>query len=485
MRKPWTGILLLLSFANAASAQPYTASGPPSGYFAPNQGYYPGSAYGFSGYGYPQGYGYAPNGYANPLPPSPSVPMVFAPPIMPPNPGAGPSDGAAGSAPNSPASAAAFPTSTHDPYDDFCRPHCDCVWFSGSYVYAHMKSYNVPPLITTGNPADAAPGALNPVDGPGTVVLYGQNPVTSQGSGFRIDAGYWLESSNMFSAELGFLYVLPTSHTFSVSSDGGGSPVIARPIFSTLTQNERAFLVAAPAAFANSPIAGNASVENTTDFWGIELNGRTHGYFGQGVHLDVLVGLRTMRLDDSLRVQDQATDVNGAFLTFKNAPLGPGDSLVEIDHFGTSNQFYGFQLGGELQWEHPCFSVGLIAKLAVGATQQDAKIDGSANLVPAAGPPMTAPGGILTQVSNIGTYSRYVFGIVPEVGASLNFDVTSNIRLRAAYSFMAMNGVLPSGRHHRPDRQPRIACRQPSFRRARAPHAPRSPSTTRRSPCRP
>ena len=182
-----------------------------------------------------------------------------------------------------------------------------------------------------------------------------------------------------------------------------------------------------------------------TDFWGIELNGRTHGYFGPGTHLDVLVGFRTLRLDDSLRIQDQATDVDGGFLTFKKAPLGPGDSLVEIDHFGTSNQFFGGQLGGEFLWEHPCFSVGLIAKLAVGATQQDARIDGSAISVPAVGPPTTAPGGILTQVSNIGTYSRYVFGIVPEVGASLNFDVTSNIRLRTAYSFMAMNSVLRPG----------------------------------------
>jgi hypothetical protein len=309
-----------------------------------------------------------------------------------------------------------------------------------------MKAYNVPPLITTGDPTNAAPGALNPVDGPGTVILYGQGSVPSQGSsGFRIEAGYWFDPEDTFSADLGFLYVLPNSHTFSVSSDGSGSPVLARPIFSTLSQNERAFLVAAPAAFANSPLTGSASVETSTDFWGVELNGRTHGYFGQGVHVDVLVGFRTMRLDDSMRIQDQATDVDGGFLTFKNVPLGAGDSLVEIDHFGTSNQFYGFQLGGEFQWEHPWFSVGLIAKVAVGTTQQDARIDGSATLVPAVGTPTSAPGGILTQVSNIGSYSRYAFGIVPEVGASLNFDITNNIRLRTAYSFMAWNNVMRPG----------------------------------------
>ena len=454
MRNPWTGILLLLSIANAASAQPYTASGnyasgPTYGYFAPNQyGYYPGTYYGYAGYGYPQGYGNGQNGYANPLPPSPSVPMAFAPPFMPPIPPAGiPSDGAAGNDPSSPASAAAAaPTNIRDPYDDYFRSHCDRAWISLDYVYARMKSYNVPPLITTGDPTNTAPGALNPVDGPGTVVLYGNGSVPSTGnSGFRIQAGYWFDSADTFSADLGFLYLLPTSHTFSVASDGTGSPVIARPIFSTLTQNERAFLVAVPPAFANSPIAGSASVETTTDFWGVELNGRTHGYFGQYVHVDLLSGFRTMRLDDSLRIQDQATDVDGGFLTFKKAPLGAGDSLVEIDHFGTSNQFFGYQLGGEFLWEHPCFSVGLNAKLGVGATQQEAKIDGSANLVPVAGPPQTAPGGILTQVTNIGTHTRYVFGLVPEVGASLNFDVTSNIRLRTAYSFMAMNSVMRPG----------------------------------------
>jgi hypothetical protein len=453
MRKPWAGILLLLSIASAASAQPYTASGNyvgarPNGYFPANQyGYYPGSYYGYAGYSYPQGYGSAPNGYANALPPSPSVPMVYAPPSMPQPPAGGnPLDGAAETGPASPPSGNVAPQNIRDPYDDYFRPHRECTWFNGSYVYAKMKAYNVPPLITTGDPTNAAPGALNPVDGPGTVILYGQGSVPSQGSsGFRIEAGYWFDPEDTFSADLGFLYVLPNSHTFSVSSDGSGSPVLARPIFSTLSQNERAFLVAAPAAFANSPLTGSASVETSTDFWGVELNGRTHGYFGQGVHVDVLVGFRTMRLDDSMRIQDQATDVDGGFLTFKNVPLGAGDSLVEIDHFGTSNQFYGFQLGGEFQWEHPWFSVGLIAKVAVGTTQQDARIDGSATLVPAVGTPTSAPGGILTQVSNIGSYSRYAFGIVPEVGASLNFDITNNIRLRTAYSFMAWNNVMRPG----------------------------------------
>jgi hypothetical protein len=89
--------------------------------------------------------------------------------------------------------------------------------------------------------------------------------------------------------------------------------------------------------------------------------------------------------------------------------------------------------------------VGLIAKVAVGTTQQDAKIDGTANLVPAVGPPTAAPGGILTQVSNIGTYSRFAFGVVPEFGASLNFEVTNNIRLRTAYSFLAWNNVMRPG----------------------------------------
>jgi hypothetical protein len=452
MRKPWSGIILLLSFANAASAQPYTASGnygagPGYGYAAPNQqGYYPGSYYGYSGYGYQQSYGYGQN--ANPLPASPCVPMAYAPPSLPPMPPpAGALDGAAGSEPASSASSGpgGFPN-IRDPYDEYFRCHNDHTWVNLSYVYARMKSYSVPPLITSGDPTNTSPGALNPVDGAGTVVLFGQDPVATQGnSGFRIEAGYWLDNEDTFSVDVGFTYLTPASQTFSVSSDGNGSPVIARPIFSTLSNNERAFLVAAPAAFANSPLIGSASVQTTTDFWGIEVNGRTHGYLGSNVHADVLIGLRTMRLDDSLRIQDQATDVKGGFLTFEKTPLGPGDSLVEIDHFGTSNQFYGYQMGGELMWEHPWVSVGLSAKLAVGATQQEAKIDGSANLVPVVGPPSSATGGILTQVTNIGTHTRYVFGLVPEVGASLNFDVTNNIRLRTAYSFMAWTNVMRPG----------------------------------------
>ena len=450
MRKPWIGIVLLLSIASAASAQPYTASGnygsgPGYGYYAPNQnGNYPGSNYGSSGYGYQQSYGFGQNGNENPLPPSPCVPMAYAPLFMPPvPPPAGAGDGAGGS---DQVSSPAGPPDIRDPYDEYFRCHRDRTWINLSYVYARMKSYSVPPLITTGDPNNTSPGALNPVDGPGTIVLYGQDPVATQGnSGFRIEAGYWFDTADTFSVDLGFMYLVPTSQTFSVASDGTGSPVIARPIFSTLSNNERAFLVAVPPAFANAPIVGSASVETTTDFWQAELNVRAHGYYGEHVHVDLLTGFRTMRLDDSLRIQDEATDVKGGFLTYKKVPLGPGDSLVEIDHFGTSNQFYGYQLGGEFMYEHPWFSVGLMAKLGVGANQQEARIDGSASLVPAVGPPTTAPGGILTQVSNIGTHSRYVFGLVPEIGASVNFDVTCNIRMRAAYSFMAWNDVMRPG----------------------------------------
>ena len=149
MRKPLAGIFLLLSIAGAASAQSYTAGGAANGYSPANQyGYYPGNYYGYSGYGYPQSYGYGQNRYNNPLPASPSVPMVYAPPFTPQGPppappeGA-PSDGTAASdnpAPPtspSPAGLAGHPN-IRDPYDDYFRPHCDRTWFSrGLCLRAH------------------------------------------------------------------------------------------------------------------------------------------------------------------------------------------------------------------------------------------------------------------------------------------------------------------------------------------------------------
>jgi hypothetical protein len=59
--------------------------------------------------------------------------------------------------------------------------------------------------------------------------------------------------------------------------------------------------------------------------------------------------------------------------------------------------------------------------------------------------PNPGVGGLLAQRTNIGTYTRNEFGIVPELGATLGYQVTQHLRLTAGYSFIYWSNVVRPG----------------------------------------
>ena len=61
------------------------------------------------------------------------------------------------------------------------------------------------------------------------------------------------------------------------------------------------------------------------------------------------------------------------------------------------------------------------------------------------GQSVTTVGGLLTQPTNIGTYHRNVFSILPETNLNLRYDLAHNLRLTVGYTFLYMNHVQRSG----------------------------------------
>jgi hypothetical protein len=64
------------------------------------------------------------------------------------------------------------------------------------------------------------------------------------------------------------------------------------------------------------------------------------------------------------------------------------------------------------------------------------------------------PGGILAQQSNIGSYSRSVFGSITEGGVSFTFTPCKYIRFEVGYSAMYWNSVLRPGNQVNPNVTP-------------------------------
>ncbi len=290
---------------------------------------------------------------------------------------------------------------------------------------------------------DAHPGAIGQ---PGTAVLFGDKISYGLISGARLQGGLFLDEDNRFSLELAGL-ILPMTQVHSqVASDGTGNPLIARPFFNTAAQENQSILVSAPSSLTGGgpPLTGSTTINSWSELFGVELNGRYHVYGGRRFHADALAGLRFLDLTENLTIQDQRQLPPPLTVLFEGMPVAGPATLGDQDRFGTANQFVGTQLGGRFALEEDLYSISAYGKVAVGVTNQQVAIDGVSNAATAAGN-QVVPGGILAQPSNIGHYTRTVFGVVPEVGVNLGYNLTRHLRVRGGYSFLLWNHVVRPG----------------------------------------
>jgi hypothetical protein len=443
--------LLLLGGAELAQAQqwPANASYSPTGW-----GYPQAPAYGYYGAmpnAYPPGYSPSYQPYAN----NPSLPYApgmtgAAPNALPAQPGVPIDPQALQGIPAGP-----VPFCLDDPGDNDDRDHegsswhdwfftkseKERCWFAVDYMFSWIRPDRVPgPLATTGSTADANPGALGQS---GTAVLYPLNNHIdySMFSGIHGEIGLFLDGGRCLSVDIGGFWLLPNHETFSKSSDSTGNPLIARPIFNIVTDQERAFFTSFPAV-----AAGGLVIDSRSTLFGGEFNARWHHYPTECCHFDCLFGFRYLHLAERITLQDEVHPLDAMQpLIFQQMPVLPGSTIVDSDRFETINQFYGLQLGSGVHYEHEWFYIGGYAKVGLGATEQSVDISDATSVITPGVPNQTAPGGILALPSNIGHYHRTEFGVVPEVGLNVAVNFTPHIRMTAGYSFLYWNEVARPG----------------------------------------
>ncbi len=73
--------------------------------------------------------------------------------------------------------------------------------------------------------------------------------------------------------------------------------------------------------------------------------------------------------------------------------------------------------------------------VGIGNTHQTVTIRGN-TIATQNGASTTFNNGILTQRTNIGTYDRDEFTMIPELGLTLGYQFTRNVRLTAGYSLI-------------------------------------------------
>jgi hypothetical protein len=304
----------------------------------------------------------------------------------------------------------------------------------GEYLLWFIRGSPTPPLVTTGSPSATFPGAIGQ---PGTDLLFGgRNYNNGLFSGFRGWVGYWLTDDHLLGVELGGFFLFPGSTNYGATSFG--SPVLARPFI-----NEGPFT--SPAIGANDEelvsfpgmLAGRVAVNDTVRFWGAEANLRSNLCCGCNYFVDGLLGFRYMGLNDSLAIAENLT-------VTAPGPFNGATSQV-FDRFATQNRFYGTQFGFAGEYRFGRGVVGGRSVIALGVNQQIVDIaGGTINTVPGLAP-VSSPGGLLALSSNSGRHTRDKFGVIPEIGLNVGYQITPNLRAYVGYNFLFWNSVVRPG----------------------------------------
>jgi hypothetical protein len=149
------------------------------------------------------------------------------------------------------------------------------------------------------------------------------------------------------------------------------------------------------------------------------------------------LGYRFFRVDDSVIINDSSD----FFPT--SGPIGPV-SFASEDTFSARNRFNGGEIGLKGQSYHGPISLEFVTKVAFGNNRENVFINGT-NSITVGGITTTGVGGLLAQPTNIGSYQRDVFAIVPEGDFNLRWNITCNLRGTLGYTFVYINRVQRSG----------------------------------------
>jgi Putative beta barrel porin-7 (BBP7) len=333
--------------------------------------------------------------------------------------------------------------------DPCCEPCCECCpnccadrgrfWFSGEYLLWAFRRDALPPLVTTNT--NGLPASLS---NPGTVVLFGGNGTDDKDfSGGRFTIGYWCCHCPELGIEGSYFFLGQLNKTFAIGSNGMMS--LGRPLNVVNPTLDAMGNIVPPGENVEivslGQTSGNVVVSQSSRLWGAELNGRYQWCCGPCWHVDFLTGFRYVDLQESINISENLTTPGGV----PGVPTGGTSNIIVSDRFGTHDQFYGGQIGLDTEGRWGRWFLAGTFKLAMGDMVERLNIGGNTTFTLPGAAPVTQNGGVLALASNIGTFSRNRFAVIPEVGLKFGVNITPHWRIFAGYNFMYLSDVVRPG----------------------------------------
>lgn len=332
-------------------------------------------------------------------------------------------------------------------------------WVHAEGLTWYQKGMALPALVTT-SPTPTARSVAGVLGNATTTVIYGndEDHLTDATGGFRIRFGTWLGSIPRLGIEGEYVGLTDQTESFFASSTGAtGSRILARPFFNTVRGLEDAELIAFP-----NVVRGSMGVELTNSLQGAAFRFRRQlccntgcGYSDMtcqtvpvSSRVDFTAGYRFWQLREGITMREQLTELTttGAVTT---------NTLDITDHFRTNNQFNGAELGVVWQGRRGWWSLDTLMRVAFGNVKQTVTIAGASTITDN-GVTTNHNSGFLAQRTNIGTYERERFTMVPEFGATLGYQLTKRLRGTLGYSLIYWGNVVRPGEQIDTDLNPNL-----------------------------
>jgi hypothetical protein len=311
-----------------------------------------------------------------------------------------------------------------------------------AYLSLWTTGYDTPALVTTSPPgtAQGLAGVL-----PDAGVLFGSESIENgQRDGGEIRLGYWLLDGQFIGLEGHYWTTFGEESRFDVQSqftNGAGGPILARPFVNANSGGQDAAILAFPNFDRGGVIvdlSGGVSIETTSILQSAGLTGRhvVWADFERSLRVDLVGGYRFFQVDESLTIRDRFFDPGGGL-------IGP-TTVQSLDQFDTQNDLHALEFG--LLWEAYVnrWRFEVLGKCGLGNNHQRVRIDG-ATTTETLGTTTTQVGGLLALPTNIGTYRRDRFAVLPELNARLRYELTTAWHIFAGYRLMYFNELLRPG----------------------------------------
>jgi hypothetical protein len=262
--------------------------------------------------------------------------------------------------------------------------------------------------------------------------IYGNEPIGENArSGLRLTLGRLL-ADGQTTVEGRFWGLEDSTERFGAVSSR--TPRFGRPIFDVTRGEEVTVVFAAP-----GEARGTIDILSKNDMLGADAWLRRTVWNDGYCRFDLLAGYQFARFDDSIAIRSSSIALPG---NTRNQPVGV---LFEFeDSFRTQNEFHGVSLGFATEHRRKYWSIELLGKVGLGSMREAVVIDGQSS-ASFGGATARSPRGLLTQPSNIGSYERHRFAVVPELNVNGVLNLSPSWRLLGGYSIIYWSDAVLAG----------------------------------------